>query len=75
MFYLTRKCACGAAIRLRDSICKDCREKYGRDSSKWPEWFSYLIKQEQREVDSHRLHDFKYFLEDDFGVNDVNIVF
>jgi len=55
---LIRHCACGNPIRLRDSICKKCRIEYGSDPSGWPEWVTYLVQQEQREVDRKRLHDF-----------------
>jgi len=70
---MQRQCACGNYIRLRDSICKGCREKYGNDSTKWPEWFSFLVKHEQSEIDQQRRHDHdlpfddEYFLADSKG--------
>jgi len=60
---LVRRCACGKVVRLRDSICKDCRVKYGRDPEKWPDWFAFLITNEQARIDHQRNHDFCLSLE------------
>ena len=75
MYHQKRYCACGSTIRLRDSVCKDCREKYGNKSSEWPDWMLYLVKQEQREIDRQRLHDFDRFIPIDFGVTNDDTVF
>lgn len=63
---MQRQCPCGNYIRLRDSICKNCREKYGNDSTQWPEWFSFLVKQEQSEIDKQRRHDLDLPFEDEY---------
>ena len=56
----TRHCYCGKVIRLRDSLCKDCRLQFGSDSSKWPEDVKFIVADEQKELDRSRLHDFDY---------------
>jgi hypothetical protein len=63
---MRRQCPCGNYIRLRDSICKDCREKYGNDSEQWPGWFSFLVKQEQSDIDRQRRRDFDLPFEDEY---------
>ena len=67
---LIRHCGCGTNIRLRDSICKKCREKYGNDSTKWPEWLSFLVKQEQSEINRQRRHDFEHFIDEEYYLPD-----
>ena len=60
---MVRRCACGKVIRLRDSTCKDCRLKYGRNSKDWPDWFAFLISSEQSRIDYQRNHDYCLSLE------------
>ena len=54
-------------IRLRDSICKDCRLKHGNDPAKWPEWLSFLVNNEQKEINRQRRHDFDRFYNDELS--------
>ena len=67
--FMIRHCACGRKIRLRDSICGDCRVKYGNDPNKWPEWFSFLVKNEQAEANRNRRHDFDLSIYDEYYSN------
>lgn len=64
--YLIRRCACGSVIRLRDSICKNCRIKYGNDRSEWPEWMKFLVSQEQSEINKKRNRSFALFIDDEY---------
>lgn len=63
---MIRRCACGNVIRLRDSICKECREKYGNISTEWPEWMRYLVSEEQKAINDSRRHDFDLIYNDEY---------
>lgn len=63
---ITRQCVCGKSIRSRDPLCKDCREAYGRNPRKWPDWVNLLVHDEQREVDRARRHNHDLELFDEY---------
>lgn len=48
---MAHKClaGCGQNITWRFAICSNCEEIYGRSPYDWPDWLSYLWREEQRE--------------------------
>jgi len=55
-----RHCVCGIVIVSNRPLCGKCFKEYGGDSKKWPEWVSFLVKDEQKEIDRERNHDYDY---------------
>lgn len=49
-------CVCGAWIRQRDTLCRDCLDAYGHDRARWPEWLQFLANDTQREYNAMRRH-------------------
>ena len=69
---MIRHCACGNNIRLRDSLCKNCRIEFGSDPTGWPDWVAYLVHQEQAEVDQQRRHDFGLSIDEEYFSPETN---
>jgi hypothetical protein len=63
-----RRCVCGKPIRLRDPLCKSCRELYGSKAREWPDWVKFLVSDEQREIDRMRMHDYDRQLDDEVSL-------
>jgi len=45
---MSKQCVCGAEIRNGRSLCRECAEIYGTDSSEWPEWLKWSVSDIQR---------------------------
>lgn len=60
---IERQCPCGARIPLWASLCAKCREQYGDDRSKWPQWLRWYVSDIQREINylrRHKIHEVHY---------------
>ncbi len=54
---MTKECVCGVEIADNRTICKECAETYGINSSEWPEWFRWTFNDLRREHLSSISHD------------------
>jgi hypothetical protein len=65
---MQRYCVCGKEIAKGMRLCKECFDKYGNDSSEWPEWIKFFVNDVKREMQyewRHRdlcIFDDEYFL-------------
>lgn len=68
----TRHCVCGCVIVGRKPLCVSCFTKYGGDSEKWPAWVRFIVRDEQKEMDRERNHDYdlEYFDETTIPISD-----
>jgi len=68
---MTRHCVCGKPITITSRLCNECLGKYGSDPDKWETWVTFLVSDEQKEIDRERRHREVSVSEERLPISDI----